>query len=566
MFCELILFDMKKLNILFVLAGMMLIAASCGKKVNVAFTTSEINVVAEGGEVSASLTSNGDWTVDSSPEWLTVSPTSGSGDTQLLLNVTANNGMEVRSGQVKVSSKDNVATLTVTQDFATEYLRVSPDNIGCDRWGNTFEISVESNLAWTLSGLPEWITASVTEGSNDGLIEVVVAPIEGEVSAGRQATLVFNGGGLEAQVSVNQSHESGLVFSVSPLELNMPYTGGTETLTVTSTIAWTANVESDWMTLSLNSGDGDAEVTVNVAENADFVGRESKVEFVYTFPGGSVGRTIVLVRQEAAPDPHFLTVSPQEFSFGKEGGTAEITVECDVDWTVDLQSDWVSVSANSGTGNATVLLTVAPNNITDPRMHEFWIVSGNLKRNVTVSQEEGEEPAVVMLSPDTLYTSYTGGVETLSVTANVPWSVETSASWIYMVSSTGNGNGTQDLIVDVNSTITPRTAEVIARYNGQIMDRTIVVQEAKPIVLQADITEINVPAEGGEYVVNITSTLNWVVGKGAPWLKYEPESGMGNGQIVIIVEPLNSTHDRSTEILIQGEYDTTVTITVYQSN
>jgi hypothetical protein len=171
-----------------------------------------------------------------------------------------------------------------------------------------------------------------------------------------------------------------------------------------------------------------------------------------------------------------------------------------------------------------------------------------------------------MLSPDTLYTSYTGGVETLSVTANVPWSVETSASWIYMVSSTGNGDGTQDLIVDVNSTITARTAEVIARYNGQIMDRTIVVQEAKPIVLQADITEINVPAEGGEYVVNITSTLNWVVGKGAPWLKYEPESGMGNGHIMIIVEPLNSTHDRSTEILIQGEYDTTVTITVYQSN
>lgn len=557
---------MKKLNVLFVLACVMLIAASCGKKVNVAFTTAEVNVAAEGGEVISSLTSNGDWTVDSNPEWITVSPTYGSGDTPLALTVSANEEQAVRSGEVKVSSKDNSAVLTVTQAFMEKYLRVNPDGITTDRFGGSFEIEVESNVAWTLSELPNWVTASVTEGTNNGHIVMEIAPINGEVSEDRSATLTFSGGGIDVFFMVVQTKETSLGFSVSPMELEIPYEGGTRSLSVTSNIPWTAFTKVDWITISPDSGNGNAEVTVNVAENTELVGRDEIIQFEYTFPDASTGSVSVLVRQEAAPDPHFLTVSPKEFSFGKNGGTAEITVECDIDWTADLQSNWVSLSANSGMGNATVTLTVAPNNVTEPRSLDFWFVSGNHKENVVVSQEKGDELPMVALLPDTIYASYTGGIETLNVTSNVAWSIETSASWIMMLTHTGNGNGTQDLIVDVNSSNTARTAEILAMYNGQIMDRTIVVQEAKPIVLLADITEINAPLEGGQFVVNITSTLNWYVSKGANWLKYEPDHGLGNGQLVITVEPLNSTHDRWTEIYISGEYDTVVVVTVSQKH
>lgn len=555
---------MKKLNILFVLACTMLLAASCGKKVNVAFPTSTVNVAAEGGEVVTSLTSNGDWTVDSHPEWLTVSPMHGSGDAPLTLIVSANNDQEARTGEVKVSSKDNTATLTVMQEFVETYLRVTPDAYLIDCYGGSFEIEVESNVAWTLSGLTEWVSASVTEGSNNGRILVEVAPIVGEVTEGRLATLAIASGDLKAFVVVNQTHESWLAFSVTPHELEFPYEGGTGTLSVSSNIPWTTFTKVDWITVSPDSGDGYAEVTVNVAENPEFVGREENIKFTYTFPDSSTGFVLVRVRQAAAPDPHFLTVSPQEFSFDKNGGTAEITVECDVDWTADLQSDWASLSTNSGTGNATVTLTVAPNNVTDPRSLDFWIASGNLKRNVLVSQAAGDMPPVVELSPDTLYAPHIGGVASLNVTANVPWSIETSAPWIIMWNHNGNGNGTQDFVVDVNSSSLPRTAEVVARYNGQIMDRTIVVQEAKPIILEVDITEINAPLDGGQYTIKVTSNLNWRVERGEYWLKYYPASGTGDGEFVIIVEPLTSIHDRETEIYVVGDYDTQVIIRVSQ--
>jgi hypothetical protein len=559
---------MKKLNIMFALVSLLLLVASCGKKVEVSFSTNTVEIAPEGGSVEISVISNGDWTIGTYPNWISISGTSGTGDATLTLTASTNNGTEARSSEIRVSSKDNSASLTVKQEAMSSesgYLRVTPDHISCIRWGGTFEINVESNLEWSLTGLPNWLAASATEGSNDSRIELTVALFDSD-SEERQATLVFAADGLEAQVTVKQSNESGYVFSIDPMDIEMTYPGGTGAISVTSTISWTATTEADWITFEPALGDGNAEVTVNVAENIEYVSREERIRFDCLVPNGSIESLFVWVRQDAAPDPHFLTVDPQEFSFEKDGGTAEITISCDVDWNADLQSEWVSLSASSGTGNTTVVLTVAPNIITEPRSFEFWISSGNLRRNVTVTQEAGDEPPAISLSPDTLYTAYTGSVETLNVTANVSWVIETPASWIYMVTNSGNGNGIQNIIVDINNSPTPRTTEVRAIYNNQIMDKTIVVQEAKPIILETDINAINATALGGQYTINITSTLNWRLDKGANWVHYSPSSGSGNGQVVFTIDPMLSTHDRTTEVLLLGDYDTQITITISQRN
>ena len=557
---------MKKLNMMFALVALMLLAAGCGKEVNVAFTTSELTVVADGGEVTANLTSNGDWTVDAHPEWISVSPSSGSGDTQLVLLVLANNGDEARSGEISVSSKKNTAKLTVVQEARTAFLRVLPDHFSCDRWGDTCQIQVESNLDWELTGLPDWIVASATEGSNNGQIVLTIAPIEDEVSEGRQAVLTIAGGGYEAQVTVNQSHESGLVFDVSPTDLEFSYFGGTETLSVTSTVPWTASTEADWITFGSNSGYGDAEITVNVAENTEFVSRKESIRFDYSFPGGSTGSVFVWVYQGPAPDPHFLTVSPQELSFDKNGGTAEITVECDVDWNAEVLSDWAFLSVTSGMGNATVTLTVSPNTVTEPRSLAVQFTSGLLNQKVVVSQEEGDEPPMLTMSPDTVFVSSMGAVETLTINSNISWELEANVSWIMLLSPAGNGNGTKDIIVDSNVSNETRYGQVCAWHDGHLMDMTVVVQEGKHYLLETDITEIVAGPEGGQFTINLTSTLDWHLSKGAEWLSYAPNSGSGNAQIVVTVDPLISQRPRTAEIYIIGDFDQMVIITVSQSN
>ena len=556
---------MKKLNMMIALVGVLLLAASCAKKVNVAFNTPTVVVEAAGGQMDVLLTSNGDWTVDSHPAWMTVAPESGSGDTKLTLTVQANETGLERAGEVKVSSKDNTATLTVTQEMMELYLNVSPISIACDRWGDTVEIRVTSNVVWQLNGVPDWITASTTEGTNNGTITVVIAPISEEVSQGRQADLVITGVGMEAHIAVNQSHESSLVFSVSPMELNFSNEGGTQSLSVTSNIPWTVACQAEWITINPNSGNGDGTVTVNVAENTALESREGIIQFLYSFPGGTLGSTHVMVRQEAAPDPHFLTVTPNEFSFGKEGGTADINISCDADWTTNLDSDWISLSATSGTGDANLVLTVTENIIVEPRALSFWFSSGNLVQRVSVSQEQGDEPPMVELLPDTLFVSYTGAVKTLTINSNVSWNLETNDEWILMLSTSGNGNGTRDAIIDGNQTGETRIGHIRAKHDNVVMDETIVVQETRPIIFETDITMIEARPEGGQYTINLTSTLNWHLEKGADWVTCEPVSGTGDAQIVVTVASMASLQPRATRIFIIGEFDKKVIIDVTQA-
>ena len=547
------------------LVGMLLLVASCRKKVDVAFTTTTVNVDALGGELTASLTSNGEWTVDSHPDWLTVSPMYGSGDTPLALSVCANVDIQARSGEVQVSTKDNKAVLTVTQEAAAPvYLKVNPGSFQCDWLGDSFQINVESNVDWTITEVPEWITVSVTEGSNNGQIEAVIAPITEEISEDRQATLYVEGGGLREPVTVVQTCEPSQVFEIAPKNLEFSNLGGTSVLTVRSTMPWTAITNVDWITFIPNSGDGDAEMTVNVAENTEYVSREGNIRFAYAHPNGIMGSTIVVVRQEAAPDPHFLTVDPQQLTFGKDGGTAEIAIECDTDWETDLQSDWVSLSASSGTGNALLTLTVSQNVVTEPRSVEFWVFSGNLKRNVVVNQEEGDELPIVALAPDTVFVSSTGAIKTLTISANTSWMLQTNSSWIMLLSPTGDGSGTRDFIVDGNMSSEPRYGEILALHGGQVMDVAVVVQEGKLFLLETDITEIVARPGGGEYTINVTSTMNWSVEKGAEWLKYTPTSGTGDGQVVVTIEPMSSPRPREAVIHIFAENGDTVVINVSQ--
>ena len=557
---------MKKLNMMFVLVGMLLLVASCKKKVDVAFSMPTVDVEASGGEVTVSLLSNGDWTVDSHPDWLTVSPQSGSGDMQLVLMVAVNESTEPRSGEVKVSSKDNSTKLTVTQKGAPAvYLTVVPNAYYCDRWGDSFVINIESNVDWTISEVPEWITVSAKEGSHNGHVEIVVAPLTEETTENRQASLFVEGGGLREQVVVIQDHESYQVFEVTPKHLEVSNEGGVATLTVRSSMPWTATTDTDWVTFSPNSGDGNAEMTVNVTENTAFVSREGYIQFIYTYPDGTTGSTSVLVRQEAAPDPHFLTVDPQELNFGKDGGTAEITVECDIEWGIDIQSDWVSLSALSGTGNATLTLTVSQNMVTEPRTVDFWIFSGNLKCKVIVSQEKGDEPLAVALEPDTVFVSSIGGVNTLTISANTSWTLQSNSSWIMLLSPTGDGSGTRDIVVDGNLSSEPRYGQIFAMHDGQVMDVAVVAQEGKLYLLETDITEILARPEGGHYTINVTSTMSWTVEKGAEWLKYTPTSGTGDGQVVVTVEPMSSPRPREAVIHILAENGALVVINVSQS-
>ena len=538
--------------------------AGCGKKVDVAFTATNVTINPEGATVEAALTSNGDWSVDTYPEWLTISPTSGKGNATLTLTAPANNSEETRSGEVRVTTKDNSATLTVTQEAREQsFITVNPTEIEVDAEGGTYEVTVTANCDWTVNNTADWILCEPTSGNGNGTVVLSVNPIEGDAND-REANIIISGAENSViPVHVMQHAPVSIYLDVTPNIIAFEYTAGTQDATVHCSGNWTASCDSDWITLGATSGYGDANVAVTVTENpVVFEGRTANINFF-----GETGLTATLVvKQEGAPDPHFLEVTPSTLSFDKNGGEADIHISCDADWTVDMSCDWATLSATSGSNDGVITLTVEPNIISEPRTTHLIVNSLGLTQRVNVSQAAGEMQYYVTISPDTLYAPYTGGLQHISITANTNWTLTTSDPWIMLLTSTGTGDAELDFAVDMNASETGRVGNVRIMHGAQMMGNVVVVQEGIPNIFEVDYTEIEARPEGGEYTIQLTSNQSWTLNWDVEWLDCFPQNGTGSSAIVVNIRAMESTRPRTGHIKIVGSTGVQIIVTVNQHN
>ena len=100
-----------------------------------------------------------------------------------------------------------------------------------------------------------------------------------------------------------------------------------------------------------------------------------------------------------------------------------------------------SVNTTSGTGNATVSVSVTAN-ISAARNATITITyAGGLTKTVLVSQAAGST-STLLVSPMTINFGYIAPPQTLTITSNTSWTVTKSASWITISATSGTGNGT----------------------------------------------------------------------------------------------------------------------------
>ena len=533
----------------------------CRKPVEVSFDKATIEIDAEGGSAEVSLKSNGEWTIAMTEGWVMVSSMSGNGDATITLTVAPNTTGESRSTEITASTKDNTAVLKLTQVVPQHYVEVSPASIICGSVGGEYTVEVSSDIEWEVV-TPQWVNSSMTNGSNDATLTLTISPLEGEgdMSESRMGEVIIGKHDLaSATVIIEQKVSSVLGIEVIPGNLDYVCAGETKTISVTTEDNWTATVGEEWITLNQYEGQGNAEISVNVGENPLYEERQSNI--IFATAGGA--QAVLIVRQAASPDPHFLEVSPLVFQFGKEGGEREIRVSCDDEWTFDLNCDWLSLSQQSGTGNAVVVLTAAPNMLNELKMQDFIIKSGVLSAQLTATQAPGDDPIIASFEPDTLFVAYSGGVQTVHLASNATWQLQAS-SWITLVTNSGEGDTTFDIIVDNNSEPNERIGFVRAIRNGQVLCTMVVVQEGKVDILETDITELYVRPEGGSYEIQVSSNQAWSVNVDVVWIHCDPLSGFGNKILTVTVDAMMSTRPRTGHIKLSGETGNSVNIVVEQ--
>ena len=501
--------------------------------------TSSATPAASAGTGTIAFTSNAidyAWTASSSQNWVSLSPSSGTGSGSVNYSVTATTSVNPRSATITIGDK----TFSLTQAGAVGSLTLASPSAEVPMEATSGSVtftSTATDYQWTASSNQSWASVSPAQGTGSGAFSYTVtanpsvSPRTATVSIGdRSFTIVQSG----KQGSLNLSSNTA----------EIPASGGGGTISITSNAAdytWTAVTAQNWVTLSPASGSGSGSISFQVSPTSSAHTRTAVL---------TIGNRTFTITQ--AGGQGFVTLS-NALTITNTGGSRTVSVAAnysDYAWTAASSADWITLASGGGTGSGDLVLQIAEQRSIHPRSSSVTVDGHTL----TVTQSGGT--GMLVIGQDTLRIEAVGGIRSIPVTTNYtdhPWTAVSNSDWITIQSGgSGTGNGTIVLQVSPLEEIEPRTGTVT------INDRTLSITQTNGVILSPAVLNLTGYFGGGslQRTVGITSgspgaPYQVTVQPVSPWLSVNKTSGQLPDSIQITVDPAG---------LALGTYSASITI------
>lgn len=435
-------------------------------------------------EISNLGTGSLPWTAQADSEWITLNLESGTGDAELQVGIDLA-GLTAASyfGQVTITSdgaegSPQTIDVALTVDSQPQ-LEVSPAHLifsgqvgGANPADQTLNITISDgdNQPWTAQVDSEWITLDSAEGTGNGQLQVGIdldglAPgdYEGKI------TVTSDGAGRSPQaVGVSLTVKAQPQLQASPTELNFTGQVGGENpddQAVTVTIQngenqpWTAQADSEWITLDPDSGNGTGQLQVGV--NLDGLAPDAYSDQVTITSEGAQDspQTIeVTLKVDPAPLLPKLQINPTTLTFVMQAGDdAPADQELEISnarsgalaWTATASENWILLSAEDGNAPSTLQVSVDPDGL----------AVGDHNGQITISSEGAESsPQVVNVS---FQISATNGAPSFTSTPEV--SATVGVTYTYAIVTTDPDEGD---ILTLTAPTKPAWLTLTASGNG----------------------------------------------------------------------------------------------------
>jgi len=405
------------------------------------------------------------WTASTnSPSWLTISAANGGPSGTLTISCQANTNPSERSGTITLNSGKVEITILVTQLVAT--MEVDPETIRVPAATGSFDIEIDSDLEWNAStSHPAWLGIATNTGGPNGTLTVTYTDNTGGVRSGR---ITLTSGGVTRTVDVTQDAP---VMAVSLDSKTVTYPAGSFEVELTTNTTWSVSYSpstaSSWLSIAPSSGSGDETLTVSYSANAG-VGRAGMI----TITGNGVSKTIA-VTQNAGP---YLTTTPADTAeMPSAGGNVIVTVNSNVNWTASSDATtWLNVNApTSGSNNGSFTVVATPNSGAE-RRGTITVTSPDGVSETIVFTQATNSPNLVV-SPTDIDVTADAGSENVTVTSNVFWSITSAPTWVDILPTAGNNNGSFTVTYEAN-TRAERSGTITVSGGG--LTRTIDITQA----------------------------------------------------------------------------------------
>ena len=353
-------------------------------------------------------------------------------------------------------------------------------------------------------------------------------------------------------------------LSVSPDSLSFNESGGSQTVQISANYPWTASVSGSGFSVSPSSGEGNATVTVTASAASSPDGTSGTLNVRSEGLSASVS-----LSQAAKPT----LVLGDGVKVPASGGTVEIPVQYNVDYTVEVESSarsWIKFIKTKSLSSGKLEFEISENE-GDERSGKVTLKDNGGKASpvtVTITQE-GEKKVLVVGGAAVVPAE--GATVEVDVQYNVDYTVEiesSAQSWIHYIETKTVQSGKLVFKVEANDG-EERSGKVTVKDNsGKVDPVTItVVQEAEPKVLVVG-DAATVPAEGATVEVDVQYNVDYTVeveSSARSWIHYVETKAVQSGKLVFKVDA-NDGAERSGKVTVKdnsGKVDP-VTLTFRQ--
>lgn len=524
----------------FTIAGHAVTIRQAGVACTFSVSPTSLSAQATGGTLSVRVTAPAgcSWTASASG-WLTVSPTSGSGDTTVSVGVAANTTTSQRTASVTVAGQAVSITQSGAAPCAFSLNQTAPSFSAAGGQGS-LSVTTGSTCTWSASAGSGWITVASTSRTGSGSVSYSVAP--NPLGTPRVGTLTVAG----QSVRIDQEGAS-CRHTVSPTALSAASQGGNGSVQVSGPdgCQWSASTNGfSWITITSGaSGTVSGAVNFSIAPNPLSTSRTGSLAVA--------GQTVTVQQAPLVTPSCTYAVSPIAHAASASGGAMRVDVVAPTGcaWSASSLASWLTITAGSvGTGRASISFAVAANPLTTSRTGTLSVAG----ETVTVTQAAAACRYVVTPTSHTIAAGGGTALGQVTTTSGCAWTTENTASWL-TVSRGRSETGDYTLTATPNTSTSPRSAVVT------IAGTSVSVTQSAGATCQVSVSSssMTVGASGlNNASVQITagSGCAWTASSGASWLVVRNgSSGSGNGAVTLSVDANTTGSSRTTTLTIGGQ-------------
>ncbi len=457
-------------------------------------TPPRVYLPSTGGSATFHIDSDENWVLTNQTTWATFSQLSGS-STSVTVSAGINHSVDTRSAMFMINTPNLTGSVYVEQPSAAS-LNVTPNPVYADSGASSTYMTITSNSGWTISTLPDWVTASQVSGTGNTTVVLYCTSFTGEGT--RTGTITINyGDGSAYQIGIIQYGKYWL--SVEPDSFSFDKEAGSTSFTLTSDCQW--RISSSYATsISPASGSGSTTIYFSYPENTATAATSGYITIEYGRTSYDSTLTIPITQEGRK----FIEATPTAITFSYQGGSSNVTVKSNVPWVAGRSKDWLSVSPTAGTSGQTTV-TISADTYTSGRTgqvtfhdEDYWAVE---PVEITQSMALGVNPTGLTFGPTS------GEVKTIEVLGSdefdysyILWShFEMSVSGRVFTVSAVTGNYSDTDYDGGTITLTGRTS-------GIVISVPVIQEYAKNSIVIDD----NLQIPYGGKVVNVVVNSNYL--------------------------------------------------------